>query len=80
MSGSSSNDNEVKARVLFDALADVLIARVKSGDASAGELNVARQFLKDNGVDCIPRTGGKLHSLTQALPFTPEGERLTGSD
>ncbi len=35
-------------------LAQELLDKVKSGDAKAGDLNVARQFLKDNGVECIP--------------------------
>ena len=32
---------------LFDLLTNELLERVKSGDASSQDLNVARQFLKD---------------------------------
>ena len=32
---------------LFDLLTTELLERVKSGDASSQDLNVARQFLKD---------------------------------
>ena len=35
-------------------LAKELLGKIKSGEAKAGDLNVARQFLKDNGVECIP--------------------------
>ena len=30
-------------------LAKELLGKIKSGEAKAGDLNVARQFLKDNG-------------------------------
>ena len=35
-------------------LAKELTDKITSGEAKAGDLNVARQFLKDNGVECIP--------------------------
>ena len=35
-------------------LAKELLGKIQSGEAKAGDLNVARQFLKDNGVECIP--------------------------
>jgi hypothetical protein len=41
------------ASILHRALAEDLISRIQSGTATAAELNVARQFLKDNGVDSL---------------------------
>ncbi len=35
-------------------LAKELTDKITSGEAKAGDLNVARQFLKDNGVECLP--------------------------
>ena len=35
-------------------LAKFLVDKIKTGEAKAGDLNVARQFLKDNGVECLP--------------------------
>ncbi len=35
-------------------LAKLLVDKIKTGEAKAGDLNVARQFLKDNGVECLP--------------------------
>ena len=35
-------------------LAKHILDLIKSGEAKAGDLNVARQFLKDNGIECIP--------------------------
>ena len=49
-----TNKDLKKLEDLHSTLTDVLIDRVKSGDAKAGDLNVARQFLKDNGIECIP--------------------------
>jgi len=38
-------------------------------DVTASELNVARQLLKDNGIDCVPVEGSPLQSLIDELPF-----------
>ncbi|MDH0613323.1 MULTISPECIES: hypothetical protein [Agrobacterium] len=55
---------------LHEKLADKLLQKVKSGDVTAAELNVARQFLKDNNIDAIPKEGSPLQQLTDSLPFT----------
>ena len=49
-------------------LAQALLDKVKSGDAKAGDLNVARQFLKDNGVECIPVEKNPMEELMLNLP------------
>jgi len=49
-------------------LAQELLDKVKSGDAKAGDLNVARQFLKDNGVECIPIEKNPMEELMLNLP------------
>ena len=49
-------------------LAQELLDKVKSGDAKAGDLNVARQFLKDNGVECIPVEKNPMEELMLNLP------------
>ncbi len=59
---------------LHTSLAKELLARVQSGEATASDLAVVRQFLKDNGVDSVPKTGNPVHNLAQALPFTSEGD------
>lgn len=55
---------------LHEKLANTLLQKVKSGEVTAAELNVARQFLKDNNVDAIPKEGSPLQQLTDSLPFT----------
>ncbi len=54
---------------LHEALASDLLARIKAGTATAADLNVARAFLKDNGIDAIPTPGSPLDSLVSTLPF-----------
>ena len=39
---------------LHECLAKELLGKIQSGEAKADDLNVARQFLKDNGIECIP--------------------------
>ena len=49
-------------------LAKELLDKIKSGDAKAGDLNVARQFLKDNGVECLPVEKNPMQELMENLP------------
>ena len=55
-------------KTLHYELAKELLDKVKSGDAKAGDLNVARQFLKDNGVECIPIESNPMQELMENLP------------
>lgn len=54
---------------LHGALARQLAAKIDSGEATAADLAVARQFLKDNGVDAIPTGSNGLGKLAEQLPF-----------
>ena len=63
-----TNKDLEKLEDLHSTLTDVLIDRVKSGDAKAGDLNVARQFLKDNGIECIPTEKNGLEDIINNLP------------
>jgi len=49
-------------------LAKLLVDKIKTGEAKAGDLNVARQFLKDNGVECIPVADNPMAELMNNLP------------
>ena len=70
----SSKATQEALEGLHGALAKLLTERIASGTASAADLAVARQFLKDNGIDAIPKEGSPLGDLVKALPFaTPEG-------
>ena len=58
---------------LQTALADELLKRVMNGEATAAELNVARQLLRDNNVQALPEANPGLDGLRLVLPF-PEAE------
>ena len=49
-------------------LAKFLVDKIKTGEAKAGDLNVARQFLKDNGIECIPVENNPMEDLMNNLP------------
>ena len=49
-------------------LAKFLVDKIKTGEAKAGDLNVARQFLKDNGIECIPVENNPKQELMENLP------------
>ena len=53
---------------LHTVLIENLLDKVKSGEAKAGDLNVARQLLKDNGIECIPTANNPMEALMSNLP------------
>ncbi len=59
---------------LHEALSQLLMERIQSGEAGSGELSVARQFLKDNGIDANVNQSEPLMNLAKVLPFDPEAE------
>lgn len=62
-----------KLEDLFDVVADTLLDALKSGEASASILSVARQFLKDNNIEARPTKGSPLGNLADSLPtFSPD--------
>jgi hypothetical protein len=58
---------------LHAALATVLAEQIHlkddQGKANGAILNVARQFLKDNGIDADVRESKELQVLSEELPF-----------
>ena len=57
---------------LHSELAATLLDKVSSGTAKASDLNVARQFLRDNGIAGVPVENSPLKNLMDELPFTEE--------
>ena len=66
---------------LHSELAATLLDKVRSGTAKASDLNVARQFLRDNGIAGVPVENSPLKNLMDELPFTEEEvvKKLNGS-
>jgi hypothetical protein len=62
-------DAEALLQELHIASIELLLDRVKSGEATASELSVARQLLKDNGIDQSPREGSPVTQLAVVMPF-----------
>ena len=60
---------------LHTELAQKLLEKVRSGEAKASDLNVARQFLKDNGIEVLPIDNSPLKELVDELPFTDNEDR-----
>ena len=68
-------------KTLHEVLAEELLKRVQDPEAKSSDLNVARQFLKDNGIEAIPTDNSPLKSLVDELPFNTEEEKvLHGKD
>ena len=61
-----SND---KLRTLHTILAEKLLEKITDPDAKSADLNVARQFLRDNGIDAVPTDDSPLKKLLDELPF-----------
>lgn len=59
---------------LHEILTQALLDRIKGGEASASDLNVARQLLKDNGIESLRTPDNPLGQLAQALPEFEDDE------
>lgn len=70
------------AKALHEKLCEELVARIDSGEATTQDLNVIRQFLKDNNISAVPVVDeeedspsskrskiGTMANLIQNLPF-----------
>ena len=54
--------------MLHKTPAENLLLRIQDPEAKSSDLNVARQFLKDNGIDAVPVEGSPLSDLVATLP------------
>ena len=61
--------SDKKLKELHAVLAEQLLKKVKDPDWKASDLNVARQFLRDNGIDAVPVDNSPLEKLMKELPF-----------
>ena len=67
--------NDEILKQIHNALCSDLLNKIQSGEASSADLSVARQFLKDNGIDCAAGEGTPLHNLALSLPFDEDGHQ-----
>ena len=61
--------SDKKLTELHAILAEKLLEKVKDPECKSADLNVARQFLRDNNIDCVPVEGSPLQNLVDELPF-----------
>ena len=54
--------------LLHKTPAENLLLRIQGPEAKSSDLNVTRQFLKDNGIDAVPVEGSPLSDLVRTLP------------
>ncbi len=67
-------NSKEKLAEMHEALADALINRLKSNDLNASDMNVARQFLKDNQFEPEDRQNERFQSLFAQLPTFEDDE------
>jgi hypothetical protein len=56
-------------QALHTELGQTLLERIRDPEVKASDLNVARQFLKDNDITAIPTDENVLKQLLDELPF-----------
>ena len=59
---------------LHKMLAETLIDRMKDADVKAGDLNVARQFLKDNHIEGMAVENSPRAALVKTVPDVNEDD------
>jgi hypothetical protein len=64
-----TNIKEELLNQLHSELTQKLLEKVRDPDCKASDLNVARQFLKDNGIEAVPADDSPLKDLLEELPF-----------
>lgn len=65
-----------KLEELHELLATILLDKIRDPECKSAELNVARQFLKDNDITAIPTDENALAQLLEDLPFDSETTHL----
>jgi hypothetical protein len=65
-----------KLEELHELLATILLDKIRDPECKSAELNVARQFLKDNDVTAIPADENALAQLLEDLPFDSDTTQI----
>lgn len=67
----AANDNRAKEGDLAELhgmFAKFLSTKLKAGEVTGPELNCIRQFLKDNGIDCVGSANTDMNDIVANLP------------
>ncbi|MDT2070862.1 MAG: hypothetical protein RMX67_05985 [Planktomarina sp.] len=60
--------------LLHKTPAENLLLRIQDPEAKSADLNVARQVLKDNGIEALAVEGSPLSSLVATLPDVSDAD------
>ena len=70
----SEKATEKELSELHGQLARVMKKMLDSGNYKSSDLNVIRQFLKDNGIEAVAAEGSPLFELSKSMPvFDKDG-------
>ena len=61
---------------LHSQVAQELLQRIISGEASSADMSNAIKFLKDNGIEGLPMQDSPLGNLVNVLPFKRKSKEL----
>jgi hypothetical protein len=61
------------AKELYTLTLKDLIRRIREGEATAADLNVARAICKDADIQSLPTPGSVMADLAATLPFAGDG-------
>ena len=64
-----NKQKQVLLERLWDLTVLALLERIETGEATAQDLNIARQMLKDHGVNVSDVDASPLGDLSSVLPF-----------
>lgn len=67
-------DDKKLLEQLHTVLVATLLDKIKSGTATAADFGVARQLLKDNGIDAAAKAGAPVLKLAEVMPFDPAAD------
>lgn len=68
---ADSRATEDVLALLHGAVAETLLDRIKSGEATAADINAAIKFLKDNGIDCVGSANSRMQEIEESLNGLP---------
>jgi hypothetical protein len=66
--------NDAISQQLHQAFGRALLDRLQSGEASAGDFEVVRKWLKDNNINSTPEASPELPRLAHLLPVKDDEE------
>lgn len=59
---------------LFNGLCEAMLSKLQDPEITAGDMNVIRQFLKDNNISAVAARGSPLANVVEAFPFQDEND------